>query len=545
MEQRERIKQNLKSLGGDFQEKTPFLYKVTLNAEQEAKLFSVIQREANNLCVSSMLMYADSTVQWTSNEIILKIFSDANIETVLNDNSISYKSIRQLGYDLQVFVVTLTGIEDKTIEYANLLYESGNIVFAQPSFWRLIKLYNPLYPQQWGFNNTGQNGGMAGIDINAPEAWQLSTGTGVKVAVIDEGVDLTHSDLNNNLLFGYDATDGSLGGSNGSSKGNDAHGTACAGIIAAEDNSEGVKGVAYNAKIIPVRIAYKNSYNNWVTYDTWITDGVYNAWYHKNADVLSNSWGGGSNSPAINNEINAAITQGRGGKGCVVVFASGNNYASSVSYPASLPNVLAVGAINRNGNKADFSNYGTALDIVAPGVDIPTTDIRGNGGYNYVTNNQYDPAYSDYANKDYTGKFGGTSAACPHVAGVAALVLSYNPDLTAQQVRNIIENTAQKVRADLYTYSNNAAHPNGTWNNQVGHGLVNAYAAIQAACPTLVNFTNQTVTTNTTVKSCGDINIENVTVKNGAKLTLDAPGEVNIGNNFEVEEDGEFEIIEN
>jgi subtilisin family serine protease len=247
------------------------------------------------------------------------------------------------------------------------------------------------------------------------------------------------------------------------------------------------------------------------------------------------------------NSVNTALSQSALSQsalsGCVLVAASGNDYATSVSYPASLPNVLAVGAINRNGNRADFSNYGTALDVVAPGVDIPTTDIRGNGGYNYVTNNQYDPAYSDYTNKDYTGKFGGTSAACPHVAGVAALVLSYNPDLTQAQVRQIIESTCTKLSG--YTYSNNAAHPNGTWNNQVGHGLVNAYAAVQAACPSLVNFTNRTVTTNTVITSCGDINIENVTVKNGAKLTLDAPGKVNIGNNFEVEENAEFEIIEN
>jgi hypothetical protein len=149
----------------------------------------------------------------------------------------------------------------------------------------------------------------------------------------------------------------------------------------------------------------------------------------------------------------------------------------------------------------------------------------------------------DYSDQYYTVWFNGTSAACPFISGVAALVLSANPDLTSQQVRDIIESTAQKVRPDLYTYSTTSGRPNGTWNNQMGYGLVNAYAAVQKAQCT-VNFINQIISTNTTVTSCGDINVQNVTVTNGAKLTLNAAGEVNIISDFEVELGSEFEIIE-
>ncbi|MDR2823842.1 MAG: S8 family peptidase [Prevotellaceae bacterium] len=495
---RELIKQKLNAYGNNFQEAIPFVYKVTLNSQQKALLFSQLNQDTVNVKITPMLMYSDSTVQWTSNEIIVKIHNNSNLETILNNHSISYSNIRQLGSDLQVFVVTLSsGTEDRSIEYSNMLYESGDVVFAQPAFWKYLKKYNSLYPNQWGLNNIGQNGGIAGIDINAPEAWQLATGTNVKVAVIDEGVNLTHSDLISNLLPGYDATNGALGGSNGSCKGNDAHGTNCAGIVAAVDNNVGIKGVAYNSKIIPIRIAYGNQYNQWTTNDTWIADGIYNAWYNKGADVLSNSWGGGSSSAAINNEINNALTQGRNGNGCVVVFASGNNN-SGVSYPAnSNPSILVVGAMSPcgerkrsssnasevnpgvtpdpsgttcDGEKWWGSNYGSQLDIVAPGVLIPSTDITGSAGY---------------SSTDYYMSFNGTSSACPHVAGVAALVLSVNPNLTGQQVRDIIESTAQKVRTDLYSYTTTTGHSNGTWNNQMGYGLVDAYAAVQAAKATL------------------------------------------------------------
>lgn len=145
----------------------------------------------------------------------------------------------------------------------------------------------------------------------------------------------------------------------------------------------------------------------------------------------------------------------------VVVFATGNDNGS-INYPAnSDENILAVGAIGNNGRRANFSNYGTKLDVVAPGVNITTTNVLGSSIPMYVSD------------------FGGTSAACPHVAGVAALILSVNPDLTSVGVIDIIEKTARKVGG--YSYSKVSGRPNGTWNNEMGYGLVDAYAAVQEA----------------------------------------------------------------
>ena len=314
---------------------------------------------------------------------------------------------------------------------------------------------------------------------------------------MDEGVDLNHTDLKANLLLGYDATgNNSKGAPNYHT--DDAHGTSCAGIIAAEANNNiGITGIAYDAKIFPIRIAYSNGIplgirgRGWITSNEIIGNAINWTW-QKGADVLSNSWGGGSPSFIISEAINNALTKGRNGKGCVVVFATGN-YNTEVSYPAnSNADIITVGAISPCGERKSpsscdtekwGSNYGRELDVMAPGVLIATTDLQGDNGYNPKVFIHREAGgtklTSDFSDKDYTNCFNGTSSACPHVAGVAALILSVNPDLTAKQVADIIEQTAQKVGG--YNYQNTYTRPNGTWNNEMGYGLVDAYKALQKA----------------------------------------------------------------
>lgn len=192
------------------------------------------------------------------------------------------------------------------------------------------------------------------------------------------------------------------------------------------------------------------------------------AWDDFGADVLSNSWGyGTSNSElipsadAIISAINRARIMGRNGKGSVVVFASGNSSqnVNGVCFPGNVQGVLTVGAIDRNGNIQSYSKRGSEMDVVAPSGncnlqgDVATTDRMGIKGYE--TGN-------------YTLRFGGTSAACPQVSGVVALMLSENPNLTEVQIKNILHNTAKDLGVNGFDFT-------------YGYGLVDAYAAVQKA----------------------------------------------------------------
>lgn len=406
---------------------------------------------------STDLLSVGEDFYWVEkNGIILKVKQGVSIDTLLTSNNIGYKKREPLGSDESVFIIELQNGYD-AISICNSLFESGNVVFAQPNWGMYGKFaQNDKYSYQWNLH-TG-----SAYDINVEAAWNLAEGEGIKVAVLDEGIELTHPDLVANLLPGYDVTDGTQVGAEGSHQAGDDHGTRCAGIIAASDNSIGIKGIAYKSKIIPIRKAYSSSSYpyNWISTTEWNVNAIEYAWKTAGADVLSNSWYYKSGlDDAVNNEIDSAIVQGRGGKGCIVVFCTGNDTSNVVKYPAALSNVIAVGSINSSGIKATSSNYGLNLNVVAPGVGITTTDINGGYCYNYC----------------------GTSAACPHVAGVAALMLSANPNLTASQVKNIIEQTARKIRPERYVYTNTSAHPNGTWNDSVGYGLVNAYAAVTKA----------------------------------------------------------------
>lgn len=394
----------------------------------------------------------------------------------------------------------------ESLSIAQTLYESGNFEYAHPSFTRFTGLLNEFHENQWGLNNTGQYNGNFGIDINASQAWGITKGNrDIVIALIDQGVDLDHPDLSANLITGYDATDGGLGGLYGDCWGNDAHGTCCAGIIASVDNLIGTIGVAPDCRIIPIRTTYSiNDIEIWD--DDWVVDALNYAWEEAEADILSCSWSY-SIVTAISNEINSALNYGRNNRGCVVVFAVGNRNVS-VSYPANLnPDILAVGAMSQCGERKRSSsdpfkvgqyvwpdpqgvscdtenrwgsNYGNELDIVAPGVLISTTDIQGDAGYNpnlfCHTLSGGSLINSDYEDEDFTNCFNGTSAAVPHVSGVAALILSINPNLTQDQVRDIIESTAQKVGG--YNYSTVQGRTNGTWYNQMGYGLIDAYAAV-------------------------------------------------------------------
>lgn len=408
---------------------------------------------------------------------------------------------------------------------SNLLYETGLFESAEPAFMYhdLLSSADPYFPNQWGLKNTGQYGSAyAGIDIKAEQAWAITSGSpGIKVAVFDHGFEMNHPDLQANTYgTGYDAYTGT---SPSVVRGN--HGTACAGIVAAvQNNNLGVSGVAPTSKLISVSITLDNA-------DTpqMLANGFNWAWQN-GADVISNSWGNYAPSSIIEDAITETLTKGRGNKGTVVVFAAGNGNDITVGYPGnSNPLILVVGAVSPCGERKNpgscdgedwGSSYGYPLDVVAPGVKIPTTDRQGANGYNGT---------------NYKLDFNGTSSACPGAAGVAALVLSANPSLTVQQVTDIIEESAQKVRTDLYNYAPSRSRKNRLWNIEMGHGLINAYEAVVLAtsyCTVDQIVTNNVVAPNSDNRQASNSITATNIINNDATATYHAGAQVKLSPGF-------------
>jgi subtilisin family serine protease len=502
-------------------------------------------------------------------------------------DALSQKYRAVLKRETELYLLMSVPVSEDALNIANQYQLSGLVEYSHPNFTaKAVKHQtipsDPYFVNQFYLHNTGQtfNGhsGTAGADINAPEAWDITKGnSSVIIAVVDDGVTSNHPDLPNTRQV-------RLAGSNfwgspddPSPTGDDNHGNACAGVIAASHNNEGIAGIAPNCKIMPVRVAFGNNIPSSIFADA-ITFAKSNGAY-----VISNSWGyytGNPRSvPAIVDAISDATVNGRGGKGCIVVFAVGNSavhssgYNGYIAFPSNVnvAGVLAVGASDRYDQQADYSptshltsSFNQVVDIVAPShrsysCYIPTEtrecwtiDVPGIPGYNPVKEYDCDtlaslpPIGSTLPNSGtnylaYSGHFGGTSCACPQVSAVAALMLSVNPNLMQQQVADIIESTARK--AGGYYYQLQPEISNGTWNPQMGHGVLDAYAAVQAAVSFCVNdFTNQTVTSNITVKGCNDLDVENINVKNNATLKLNAPGTISIAGPFNVREGSSLEV---
>lgn len=380
------------------------------------------------------------------------------------------------------------------MEMAEHFLKAGHFVAAQPDLLTDDApncVNDPLYPSQWGITNTGQNGWTVGIDIKACPAWSnWTTGnSSVIIAILDQGYEENHPDLiNQHSGLSYDSESNSIPAQVLGS-----HGTACAGIAAAQaNNGVGVTGVAPGCRLMNV----SNSLAGTPLSRQARGAGINWAWQN-GAAVVSNSWGSSVQYSQIDNAIDDALAFGRGGLGTVICFSSGNGN-SNVLYPAnSDPDIIAVGAASPCGERKNpmscdgenwwGSSYGAEQDVVAPGVKVPTTDRQGAAGYN-------NPG-------DFTLTFNGTSAACPHVAGLVGLIVSMNPCLTHDQIENIVERTAQKI--GTYVYATTAGRPNGTWNNEMGYGLINIDAALRATRELYVQ--NYTFTFDSTLQVFGTI----------------------------------------
>jgi serine protease len=350
----------------------------------------------------------------------------------------------------------------------------GDIEYAEPDVLRqpMVVPNDAKYSQQWSLFE-------ATAGINAPPAWDKSTGAGAVVAVIDTGV-RPHADLAANLLAGYDfiydatvtSNDGNSRDADPSDPGNwttaglcyagspatnsNWHGTHVAGTIAAvTNNATGVAGVAFGAKVLPLRVLGRcGGYDSDIADAmVWAVGGsVYGVPANPTpARVLNLSLGGAG---ACTSTLQDAVTAARN-YGATVVVAAGNDNVNVSNYaPANCNGVVTVAAVNRSGGKAWYSNYGSLVDLAAPGGD-------GSAGVLSTLNSGTTvPGSDSYAS------FAGTSMATPHVAGTAALMLSLNPTLSADQVEARLKSTARAFPGNC---------------SGCGTGIVDADAAVATA----------------------------------------------------------------
>ncbi|MGW7297558.1 S8 family peptidase [Streptomyces sp. NPDC054829] len=331
------------------------------------------------------------------------------------------------------------------------------------------------YTKQWDLFE-------ATAGMNVPGAWDTTTGTGVTVAVIDTGY-VAHSDLAANIVGGYDfISDAAVANDGGGRDSNPAdpgdwtaanecasgdpaydsswHGTHVAGTIAAATgNGKGVAGIAYGAKISPLRVLGKcGGYDSdIIDAITWASGGTVSGVPANTnvAKVINMSLGGGGAcTTATQNAINAAV-----GRGTTVVVAAGNSNANAANYsPASCNNVISVAATDRQGNRSYYSNYGSVVDIAAPGGE--TNSVTTNGILSTLNSGTKGPGSESY---EY---YQGTSMAAPHIAGLAALMKSANTALTPAQIESAIK-------------TNSRALP-GTCSGGCGAGLADAAKTVQA-----------------------------------------------------------------
>ena len=412
---------------------------------------------------------------------------------------------------------TTASAQENPLKIANRLMQRSEVLTAEPNIVVRTQAHyrprDPIYAKQWHLNHNGGPDLAPNSHVAAEQAWDLTRGIrSVTIAIMDDAVDVSHPDFQGigKIVAPRDFKENDFLPLPGDP--DDNHGTACAGVATAEENGVGSVGVAPGCALMPIRTTG--------FLDDQTIEEMFGWAVSKGASVISCSWGPASVYFPLSLRQRAALTQaattGRNGKGCVIVFAAGNANRptngsvnesgwpnNALSGPTSWlggftvhPDVITVAASTSLNRKAAYSNWGAEVSVCAPsnnappGVGLQETgyvftppQIRGAlPGLGIVTTDRV--GATGYATDNIAIDFGGTSSACPLVAGVAALVLSANPDLTAAEVRQLLQQTADKIvdpNPDPQFGFRKGTYEASGRCDWFGYGKVNAAKAVQAA----------------------------------------------------------------
>jgi len=393
-------------------------------------------------------------------------------------------------------------VDDRSIAYA-ILKTRKDIRFIEEEVFFPVELKavpdDTLYDEQWSLHPTAQVPVTQVVDIGAEAAWDITRGNGATVAVVDDGFDLTHPDLVDRFVQGFDlACDapalndcgGTVCDCDPTPEGNDHHGTWTAGVIGATGfDGYGITGVCPECSLIPARLIGGGGPSHLYTSGSAVAETI-EAAVALGADVINNSWGfpdgnlfdpthpvvlwpqedgerpAGVLPQVLIDALTAAVTEGRGGLGVVITWSAGNgNELMTYDGFARDPRVLAIGSVDTNGRRSYYSDYGPSLFMVTPSsgdsgsAGIATTDIVGIPGDN--------PG-------DHQSDYGGTSASAAMAAGAAAMIIAAHPTLTAAQVMESLSLGARKLVPSRGTYVD--GH-----NNDLGYGSLELSAALTQA----------------------------------------------------------------
>ncbi len=507
----------------------PQLTEFTVDPAQKDQVLSQVRAEGQVNYASNVYQFKDnpSSKLYVTNQITIQFDP-----TVKNDviqaiaKEFALEQVKPIIGIPNTFVFQLTAnstenplkITNRLITRSEIFTAEPNIIVRQQGYYRPK---DPLYTKQWHLNHTGGQDLVTGSHVFAEQAWDITKGSrSIVVAIMDDGADLNHPDFQG---MGKIVAPRDFKGKDFDPDPDNAdenHGTSCAGVAVAEENGFGVVGVAPGCALMPIRTTGFLDDQTIEDLFGWAVD--------RGASVISCSWGPSAVYYPLSLRQRAAITraatEGRDGKGCVILFAAGNaNRPTSGTINESgwrnnaisgntnwlggftvHPDVITVSASTSLNKKSAYSNWGSEVSVCAPsnnappgvglpglgyvatppevrvalrGLGIVTTDRRGNDGY--------DPG-------DFTYGFGGTSSACPLVAGVAALVLSANPDLTAQEIRQVLQQTADKIvdsDPDPQFGLRKGTYESNNRCDWFGYGKVNAAKATQAAIQRRVSMT--------------------------------------------------------